>query len=91
MMEALQEIQRELGPEAIVLSMREVPAGPLWQVWNKPGVEVVATRDIPVKSEPGNSAKIRIDSGPCNSTCTGSERDRSNIIRPCRQDRKVNI
>ncbi len=47
MLEALQEIQKELGPDAIVLSMREIPAGPLWQVWNKPGVEVVATRDIP--------------------------------------------
>ena len=60
MMTALQEIQRELGPDAIVLSMREVPAGPLWQVWNKPGVEVVATRDIPVRSDPGNSAKTRV-------------------------------
>jgi flagellar biosynthesis protein FlhF len=47
MLEALQEIQKELGPDAIVLSMREIPAGPLWQVWNKPGVEVVATRDVP--------------------------------------------
>jgi flagellar biosynthesis protein FlhF len=46
MLEALQEIQKELGPDAIVLSMREIPAGPLWQVWNKPGVEVVATRYI---------------------------------------------
>jgi flagellar biosynthesis protein FlhF len=46
MLEALQEIQKELGSDAIVLSMREIPAGPLWQVWNKPGVEVVATRYI---------------------------------------------
>ena len=71
MMEALQDIQRELGPDAIVLSMREVPAGPLWQVWNKPGVEVVATRDIPSKSEAEISKKMRNDSGPATPPAPG--------------------
>lgn len=61
MLEALQEIQRELGPDAIVLSMREIPAGPLWQVWNKPGVEVVATRDIPGKSQTEKPASSVIE------------------------------
>lgn len=42
MFEALQRIQQELGPEAIVLSAREIPLGPLWNVWGKKGVEVVA-------------------------------------------------
>jgi flagellar biosynthesis protein FlhF len=47
MLTALQEIQREMGPDAIVLSMREIPTGPAWQVWNKPGVEVVASTQVP--------------------------------------------
>ncbi len=47
MLTALQEIQRDLGPDAMVVSMREIPSGPAWQVWSKPGVEVVATRDVP--------------------------------------------
>ncbi len=42
MMEALEMVQRELGSEAIVLSSREVPVGPSWQVWRKPGIEVIA-------------------------------------------------
>jgi len=56
MLEALQEIQKELGPDAIVLSMREIPAGPLWQVWNKPGVEVVATSEVPRKHTPNTNS-----------------------------------
>lgn len=42
MMTALETIQRELGPEAVVLSVREVMDAPAWQVWKHPGVEVVA-------------------------------------------------
>lgn len=51
MLVALQEIQREMGPNAIVLSMREVNNGPSWQVWNKPGVEVVATTEMPAPKQ----------------------------------------
>lgn len=57
MMAALQEIQREMGPNAIVLSMREIPTGPAWQVWNKPGVEVVATTELPAQNVPQTSIK----------------------------------
>jgi flagellar biosynthesis protein FlhF len=39
---ALEEVQRELGPEAIIVSVRQVPVGPAWQVWRRPGVEVMA-------------------------------------------------
>ena len=39
---ALEEIQRVLGPEALIVSVRQAPVGPAWQVWKKPGVEVVA-------------------------------------------------
>jgi flagellar biosynthesis protein FlhF len=42
MMEALEHVQRELGPEALIVSVRQVPGGPAWQVWRQPQVEVVA-------------------------------------------------
>lgn len=42
MMAALEEIQRQLGPDALVLSVREVFDESIWKVWKKPGVEVLA-------------------------------------------------
>ncbi len=53
MMEALQLVQKELGAEAIVLSSREVPIGQPWQVWRKPGIEVIAM--APDKKTPPQS------------------------------------
>ena len=53
MMEALQLVQKELGSEAIVLSSREVPLGQPWQVWRKPGIEVIAM--APDKKQQPNS------------------------------------
>lgn len=47
MMAALETVQRELGPEAVVLSVREVVDAPAWQVWKHPGVEVVAMGNAP--------------------------------------------
>jgi flagellar biosynthesis protein FlhF len=46
MMTALQQIKQELGPEAIIVSARQVPGGPAWQVWRKPIVEVVAMQGL---------------------------------------------
>ncbi len=40
--QTLQLVQNELGADAIVVSMREVPVGPLWNPWKKSAVEVVA-------------------------------------------------
>ncbi|GAB4475415.1 MAG: flagellar biosynthesis protein FlhF [Anaerolineales bacterium] len=40
--EALELVQNELGPEAIILSVRQVPSGPAWEVWKQPQVEVLA-------------------------------------------------
>jgi flagellar biosynthesis protein FlhF len=39
---AYEEVQRELGPEALIVSVRQVMDDPAWQVWRKPGVEVIA-------------------------------------------------
>jgi flagellar biosynthesis protein FlhF len=44
---SLQQVQSELGADAIVVSMREVPLGPVWNPWKKAGVEVVATAAKP--------------------------------------------
>jgi flagellar biosynthesis protein FlhF len=41
-LQTLQLVQNELGADAIVVSMREVPQGPLWNPWKKSAVEVVA-------------------------------------------------
>lgn len=45
MLLALQQVQRELGSDAIVVSMRKVPGGPAWQVWREPIVEVIAMKN----------------------------------------------
>ena len=42
MQNALAVVQKELGPEALVVSVRQIPGGPVWQVWKKPNVEIVA-------------------------------------------------
>ena len=42
--QTLQLVQQELGADAIVISMREVPLGPSWNPWKKTGVEIVAAR-----------------------------------------------
>jgi len=42
MQEALDSIQRALGPDALVVSVRQVPAGSVFEVWRKPEIEVVA-------------------------------------------------
>lgn len=43
MLEALEKVQQELGPDALVISARNVPGGSAWQVWRQPEVEIVAT------------------------------------------------
>lgn len=41
-LETLQLVQQDLGANAIVVSMREVPGGPSWNPWKKSAVEIVA-------------------------------------------------
>ena len=41
-LQTLKLVQNELGADAIVVSMREVPDGPVWNPWKKSAVEVVA-------------------------------------------------
>ena len=39
---ALAAVQKALGNEALIVSVHPIPAGPAWQLWRRPGVEVVA-------------------------------------------------
>jgi flagellar biosynthesis protein FlhF len=51
LIKALQQVQHEFGPDAMVLSVREVPSGPAWQIWRQPGCEVIATTNPGKKTE----------------------------------------
>lgn len=51
--EALEMVQKEMGPDAIVISARDIPLGPAWAVWKKPGVEVVSISADEVKKAKG--------------------------------------
>ncbi|NPV84680.1 MAG: hypothetical protein HPY45_01550 [Anaerolineae bacterium] len=44
MIEALQTIKKEMGEDALVVSVRQVLPGSAWQVWRKPIVEVIAVQ-----------------------------------------------
>lgn len=46
-LETLQLVQAELGADAIVVSMRDVPGGPPWSPWKKTAVEIVAALPEP--------------------------------------------
>jgi flagellar biosynthesis protein FlhF len=52
MIEALQMVQNDLGPSAVVLSAREIPMGPAWSKWKRSGVEIVAapSENLPKKN-----------------------------------------
>jgi flagellar biosynthesis protein FlhF len=47
----LQLVQQELGADAIVISMREVPLGPAWNPWKKASVEIVAASSTALTPE----------------------------------------
>ncbi|HEX2993904.1 MAG TPA: hypothetical protein VHP14_03715, partial [Anaerolineales bacterium] len=42
-LQTLQMVQADLGADAIVVSMREVPNGPAWNPWKSSAVEIVAS------------------------------------------------
>ena len=50
--EALELVQNEFGPEAVILSVRQVPGGPAWEVWKQPLVEVLAMPGTPTVAVP---------------------------------------
>ncbi|MBI4662332.1 MAG: hypothetical protein HY735_26220 [Verrucomicrobia bacterium] len=50
--EALAEVHRRLGPEAVVVNVRKAPAPGLSRIWKKPQIEVQATLPNPKPSLP---------------------------------------
>lgn len=46
LIDALQKAQEDLGPDAIVLSSRTVPIGPIWNPWKDIGIEIIASPAI---------------------------------------------
>jgi flagellar biosynthesis protein FlhF len=40
--DAMEAVQRKLGPGALIVSVRQVTDGPVWQVWRSPQYEVIA-------------------------------------------------
>jgi len=60
MLLALKDVQADLGPDALIISMREVPSGPLWAAWRKPGVEVIATKSTKEKVNKESSVSEQI-------------------------------
>jgi len=49
---ALAQVQETLGPDALIISVRQVPGGAAWQAWKRPEVEVLAL--------PGGSGLLEI-------------------------------
>ena len=73
MREALLMVQAELGPDAIVLSAREAPLGSPWNVWKRPGVEVVAMApgELPVKEASPAAGEAATDASPSQEKISG--------------------
>jgi len=57
-LETLQLVQADLGANAIVVSMREVPGGPSWNPWKKTAVEIVAALPETPPAPVGPSAQV---------------------------------
>ncbi len=69
MLAALKNVQAELGSDALIISMREVPTGPIWAAWKKPGVEVIASKaDKKIDAELKSESHSRIETNVENHT-----------------------
>jgi flagellar biosynthesis protein FlhF len=66
MLAALEIVKKEMGPEAIIVSARNVLSGPAWQVWKKPQIEIVAIRK-------GDKAETKSESLSEKLTAKGAE------------------
>ncbi len=49
--EALEKVQAQVGPDAVILNVRKLPADGMKKLWAKPQVEVLATTPEPEPSE----------------------------------------
>jgi len=49
--EALEQVQAQVGPDAVILNVRKLPVVGVKKLWAKPKVEVLATAPEPEPSE----------------------------------------
>jgi flagellar biosynthesis protein FlhF len=61
--EALEQVRRELGPDAAVLETREIQRGWLTGWFSPPRVEVTASKDVSVPSRFERQAAVRVTDG----------------------------
>ncbi len=90
MLEALEQIKNEMGSDALIVSARQVPGGPSWQVWKKAVVEVVAVKPETSDAEaektaeqPHSLAAEKMEAGePVKKTNISSEKTREKSSKP---------
>jgi flagellar biosynthesis protein FlhF len=91
--QAIAQIRKELGPEAVVLNVRKLPAAGMTRLWQRPRIEVLARAPAPLPPlVPGvqalselreELAKIRHKpSGPCRQApaFVGQSRDAGELV-----------
>ncbi len=59
--EAVELVRAQLGPEAVVLSVRPIPASGLARLWQGPRIEVLAYRPDPPPGEDAPLAALRLE------------------------------
>ena len=85
---ALQTIQKEMGPQAMVVSMRKIPGGPAWQVWKKTGFEVVASlpeqsaSSVPATSAENQAGKLIQSAVKNNQAAAVSQKPAQMAVKP---------
>ena len=77
--EAVAQIRARLGPEAVVLNVRPLPAQGLARLWQKPGIEVLAyrpeTAPAPSRSPFRGPGRIPAAPGPNRTTRQSARRE----------------
>ncbi|MGB9673627.1 MAG: hypothetical protein ACPL3P_05775 [Anaerolineales bacterium] len=66
---ALEMVQNELGPEAMILSVKQIPGGAIWETWKKPEVEVLA---LPAEN-PQSQLTLEATANPMGKTTKGGK------------------
>ena len=58
--DALEQIRRQLGPEAVVLNVRQLPGAGLSRLWQKPRIEVLACCPAAKTADPSRDSRGEI-------------------------------
>jgi flagellar biosynthesis protein FlhF len=84
---ALAAVEKALGNEALIVSVRPIPGGPAWQLWRRNGVEVVAMPSavdslFPGVKEPSSGPESRGDTPPGSTDSTTTEGGEADAMHP---------